>query len=436
MFEEYKKQPAALGRRAGLYARALGKWLALAVALGLCCGAMGALFHIGIDRATALRAAHPWLLYCLPAAGLAIVGLYKLTGTEGLGTNDVIEAAHAGGRVPFLLLPAIFAGAVLTHLCGGSAGREGAALQMGGVLGSRLAQALRLDEQDRRIAVMAGMAAFFSALFGTPLGATVFAVMFVSVGELYHAALLPCLAAALTAYGVSLACGVSPTRFAVAVPELAPDTLARVAVLGGLCALVALAFCGLMHLTEHVMHRRLPNPWLRAALGGGAVVALTLVCGTTDYNGAGMNIVAAAVEQGQARPEAFALKMLFTAVTLAAGFKGGEVVPCFFVGATFGCAVGPLLGLPAGFAAALGLAAVFCGATNCPLSSIFLALEMFGDEGLLYFAVVCILSNVLSGYTGLYSSQTILYSKLKARYINVHTNAQPADGAVAPGGEG
>ena len=152
-------------------------------------------------------------------------------------------------------------------------------------------------------------------------------------------------------------------------------------------------------------------------------MALTLICGTTDYNGAGMDVITAAIEQGRVKPEAFALKMLFTAVTLAAGFKGGEVVPCFFVGATFGCAVAPLLGLPASFGAALGLVSVFCGATNCPIASTFLSIELFGGSGILYFALACGVSYMLSGYGGLYSSQTILYSKLKAQYINVHTNA-------------
>ena len=160
--------------------------------------------------------------------------------------------------------------------------------------------------------------------------------------------------------------------------------------------------------------------------GGCAVVAMTLVCGVSDYNGAGMEIITAAVEQGQARPEAFLVKILFTAVTLAAGFKGGEVVPSFFVGATFGCVMGPLLGVPAEFAAAIGLISVFCGATNCPTASIFLSVELMGDGGLLYFALACCVSYMLSGYNGLYSSQRILYSKLKARYINVHTNAHHA----------
>ena len=351
-----------------------------------------------------------------------IVGFYKLTKTEGLGTNDIIDAVHLGKSVSIWLLPAIFLGTVLTHLCGGSAGREGAALQMGGTIGYHVGKICHLDDRDLRTATMVGMAAFFSALFGTPLGATMFSIMVISVGAVYHVALIPCLTASLVAYGVSVCMGVEPTRFTVTAPELETGMLLRVAGLAVLCALVSILFCNVIHWMEQLEKKWMPNPWIRVVVGGAAVIALTYLVGSTDYNGAGMNIVTAAVEQGTARPAAFLLKILFTAVTLGAGYKGGEVVPSFFVGATFGCVMGPLLGIPAGFAAAIGLAAVFCGATNCPMASVFLAIELFGDDGLLYFALACGISYMLSGYNGLYSSQTILYSKLKAQYINVHTN--------------
>ena len=409
--------------RAGVYLRTLFKWVVLGLVVGAFCGVIGSAFHIGVHHATELRAHYPWLLWCLPLAGLAIVGFYKLTKVEGQGTNNIIEEVHLGKGLPFFLLPAIFIGTVLTHLCGGSAGREGAALQMGGTIGYHTGRLLRMDDRDLRIATLAGMAAFFSALFGTPLAATVFAMMVISIGIMYDAAFIPCLTAALTAYGVSLSMGVEPTRFTVAMPELAGGMLVRVAVLSALCAVVSTVFCNVVHIVEHQMAHRIQNAWVRAVAGGLGIIALTYLCGTTDYNGAGMEVVTAAVEEGAAHPEAFILKMLFTAITLAAGYKGGEVVPSFFIGATFGCVAGPLLGIPAGFAAALGLIAVFCGATNCPLASIFLAIELFGDGGMLYFALACGLSYMLSGYNGLYSSQTILYSKLKAQYINVHTNA-------------
>ena len=412
-------------RRWGLYVRTFIKWTAAAAVIGAACGLVGTLFHFGVHEVTAFRGTHPWVLYLLPLAGLVIVGFYKLTGTDGLGTDDIIDAVHQGKLLPILLLPAIFFGTILTHLCGGSAGREGAALQMGGTIGQYLGRHFQLDDRDLRVATLAGMAAFFSALFGTPLAATVFAIMVISIGVIYHVALYPSLLAALVAYGVSIHLGVEPTRFAVSVPEQTVGMFVRVAALGVLCALVSILFCQVMHGAGHLM-KRIRNPWLRVVCGGAAIIVLTLIFGT-DYNGAGMEIVTAAVEQGTvAVPWAFLLKLIFTAITLAAGFKGGEVVPSFFVGATFGCAAAPLLGLPAGFGAAVGLAAVFCGVTNCPLASTLLAVELFGAEGLLYFALACCLSYMLSGYQGLYSSQTILYSKLKAQFINVHTNAHHA----------
>jgi len=412
-------------RRWGLYVRTFIKWTAAAAVIGAACGLVGTLFHFGVHEVTAFRGTHPWVLYLLPLAGLVIVGFYKLTGTDGLGTDDIIDAVHQGKLLPILLLPAIFFGTILTHLCGGSAGREGAALQMGGTIGQYLGRHFQLDDRDLRVATLAGMAAFFSALFGTPLAATVFAIMVISIGVIYHVALYPSLLAALVAYGVSIHLGVEPTRFAVSVPEQTVGMFVRVALLGVLCALVSILFCQVMHGAGHLM-KRIRNPWLRVACGGAAIIVLTLIFGT-DYNGAGMEIVTAAVEQGTvAVPWAFLLKLIFTAITLAAGFKGGEVVPSFFVGATFGCAAAPLLGLPAGFGAAVGLAAVFCGVTNCPVASTLLAVELFGAEGMLYFALACCLSYMLSGYQGLYSSQTILYSKLKAQFINVHTNAYHA----------
>ena len=415
-----------------LYCRAISKWLLLASVTGVSCGLLGTLFHITVEKVTELRALQPWLLFCLPLAGLAIVALYKLLKTEGQGTNDIFDEVHKGGHIPILLLPSIFLGTVLTHLCGGSAGREGAALQMGGTLGFQVGKLCRLDEADLRVATTTGMAAFFTALFGTPLTAVIFAIAVVSVDSFYHAALLPSMVAALEAYGISLLMGVAPTQFHLAAPATDAALLIRCAVLAALCAQLSTVFCGVLHWVEHWLAKRLPCPWIRAAAGGCAVVAMTFLCGSGDYNGAGMEVIAAAVEEGTVRPAAFFWKLIFTAVTLGAGFKGGEVVPSFFVGATFGCLVGPFLGLPAGFSAAVGLVSLFCGASNCPLASIFLAVELFGGTGTLPLALACCVSYVLSGYNGLYSSQRILHSKLKAQYINVHTNHHAAGRDTRP----
>ena len=413
------------------YLQALVKWVTLAVLIGFCCGVVGVLFHLGVEWATKYRESHVFLLWSLPLAGLFIVGFYKLTRTEGQGTNDIIDAVRMGKSLSILLLPAIFVGTILTHLCGGSAGREGAALQMGGDIGYHVGLLFRMDDRDMRTATLCGMAAFFSALFGTPLTATVFAMVVISVGVLYHAAFIPCFTASLVAYGISVWVGVSPTHFTVTAPALDPATLLRVAALGALCALVAVLFCNVLRATGEFLRKHIQNPWLRVICGGFLIIGLSYLVRTSDYNGVGMDVIQRAVEEGTASPAAFLLKILFTAITLGAGYKGGEVVPSFFVGATFGCVAGPLLGLPAGFSAAVGLVAVFCASVNCPVASIFLSVELFGSAGVLYFALACGISYMLSGYNGLYSSQTILYSKLKAQYINARTNSYHA-GDVPP----
>lgn len=418
--ERLKERVAHIGQ----YAVTLLKWMVLGGVIGLVGGIIGSLFHIGVDTATQVRLAHSWVLYLMPVGGLAIVGLYRITKTEGKGTNDVIASVHFGEQVPGLLVPVIFVSTVITHLCGGSAGREGAALQIGGGIGYQAGRLLRLGEKDLPLATLCGMSGVFAALFGTPLTATVFALEVISVGVLYYAGLVPCLTAALTGYLVSVLMGVPPTRFTVTVPGLEVRTMLLVMVLALLCAVVSILFCRGLHGVERLLKRTLKNPYLRVAVGAAVLIGLTLLT-NGDYNGAGMEVIGRAIA-GQADPWAWVWKLLFTAITIGCGFKGGEVVPSFFVGATFGCAVAPLLGLPAGFGAAVGLAAVFCGVTNCPLASTLLAVELFGAEGLLYFALACCLSYMLSGYQGLYSRQTILYSKLKAQFINVHTNAHHA----------
>ena len=404
-----------------LYVTALLKWLAVGALVGGVGGFVGAAFHLGVNYATNVRMTHPWVLYLLPLGGVVIAALYRLCRLEGAGTNAVIESVHFGKKVPTLLVPLIFVATVITHLCGGSAGREGAALQIGGGIGYRTGTLLHLGEKDLPLATLCGMSGVFAALFGTPLTATIFALEVISVGVLYYAGLLPCLTASLTGYYIALLMGVEPTRFTVAMPELHWPTLGLVAVLAIGCAMVSIVFCKGLHLVEHAAVRWLKDPFLRAAVGGGIIVAATLLLGTTDYNGAGMDVIQRALE-GEAAAWAWLLKLAFTAVTIGCGFKGGEVVPSFFVGATFGCVFGGLLGLPPAFAAAVGLVAVFCGAVNCPIASVILSVELFGAGGMAYFAAACAISYLLSGYCGLYSSQTILYSKLKAEFINVHTH--------------
>jgi len=400
------------------YVTTLLKWIVVGCCIGLVGGAVGTLFHVAVDVCTQDRTTYPKLMFLLPFAGIVIVFTYRLLQVEGRGTNTIIKSINAGADIPILLVPAIFIGTVLTHLGGGSAGREGAALQLGGGIGAKVGALFRLDERDQREATLCGMSALFAALFGTPLTAAMFAMEVISVGIVHYSAFVPCLISALTGCFVARFFGVEPTAYVVsAVPALELHTLVAAAVLAAVFAVVSILFCSALHHGEAWMTRVLPNPYIRVVAGGLLILLLTVLLRATDYNGAGVDVIQRAIE-GTARPEAFLLKILFTVITIGCGFKGGEVVPTFFVGATLGCVLGPLVGLPASFAAALGLVSLFCGVVNCPVTSIFLAIELFGGAGLIFYALSCALSYMLSGYYGLYSSQKIMYSKLRTEYIN------------------
>ena len=394
------------------------KWIVFSCLIGAVVGAVGGAFHEAVNLATAYREAHSGVIYLLPLAGLAILGLYQLCGLpRDPGTNYVLVAVRENDPIRLRMAPLIIISTVLTHLFGGSSGREGAALQMGSSISDRLGRLMGLDGKDERIIMMCGMAAGFSALFGTPLAAAVFAMEVCSVGVMYYAAIFPCMLSSLLATLVARQLGCHPTAFSLAeVPALSYPTVPRVLALGMLCAAIAILVCTVFGVTHRFFVRYLKRPYVRIAVGGLLVVLLTLLFGTHAYNGAGMDVIARAVA-GEARPEAFLLKLILTAITLGSGFKGGEIVPSFFIGATFGCFYGAFLGIPAGFAGALGMTAVFCGVTNCPLTSILLSYELFGGDGLPLFALCVAVSYMLSGYRGLYSEQKIMYSKYSAEFV-------------------
>lgn len=399
-------------------AAAFLKWLLFACLIGGIMGVVGSGFHYAIDWGTSLRQAHRWLVCLLPVAGLIIVASYHITRMEDdRGTEFVLTSVREGKPLRFRTAPLIFLGTVLTHLTGGSAGREGAALQLGGCISGSLGRIMKLDDKDERVITMCGMAAGFSALFGTPLSAAVFAMEVESIGVMYYAALVPCVLSALIADLISSLLGVASTSYTLsAVPGFSPVVFLQVIGLGVLCGALASLFCRAMRLGGK-LYAKLSNPYLRIALGGVLVAGLSLLEGSGDYNGAGMQVISAALA-GHAVPWAFVLKILFTVLTLGAGFKGGEIVPCFFVGATFGCVVAPLIGMNAGFGAALGLVAVFCGVTNSPMTSILLGYELFGGQGVALMALCAAVSYLLSGYSGLYKEQKILYSKTSPTFID------------------
>lgn len=396
------------------------KWAAVALVVGAVGGVVGTLFYSLVNGAADFRARYPFMLYFLPLFGLLIAHLYRINGmSDNGGTNQVISSVRDKNHPPVVIAPLIFVSTALTNLGGGSAGREGASLQLGGSIGSAVGKLFRFDEKDMSVVVMCGMSSVFSAVFGTPLTAAVFTLEVISVGQIYYASLLPCLGSSLAAYGISLSLGAVPERFyGVKVADFNLPSVLRVALLGVLCALLSMVFCIVMKRSSKLIKSFIKNVYVRILAGSAAVILLTLICGPQKYNGTGMSLVESAVLHGNAQPWDFALKLLFTAISLGVGFRGGEIVPAFAVGATFGCVFGGFLGLDPGFAAAVGLIATFCGAVNCPIASIFLSVELFGGEGILFFALACAVSFMLSGYYGLYSSQKIVYSKLTARFID------------------
>lgn len=403
------------------FAAAFLKWVMLASPVGVVVGLMGVLFHFAVEQATHFQQQYPWLLYLLPLGGIIIVLLYQKTGMEkDMGTNTVIQAVRGENPLRFRAAPLIFISTVITHLLGGSSGREGAALQIGGSMGARMADWLRLNQREHQTLIMCGMSACFAALFGTPLTATIFVLEVISVGVMHYAALVPCLTSALIGYGIANLFHIQPTSFVIAsMPQIGIFSAVQVAALSVLCALVSVLFCVSMHQAGKLYKKYLPNPLVRAVTGGFIVIALTLLVGTRNYNGAGMAMIERAVA-GETEWFAFLMKIIFTAATLGAGFKGGEIVPTFFVGSTFGCAMAPLLGLDPSFGAGIGIAALFCGVVNCPVASFVLAIELFGGQGAVFFGIASAISYMMSGYYGLYSGQKIMYSKLETKFIDVH----------------
>lgn len=395
------------------------KWIVLAGTTGAILGFVGAYFARGIAWVTELRGEHPWILYLLPLLGIIIAALYKY-GHENGGTNLVLESLHEGKYIPLRMAPMIFIATILTHLGGGSAGREGAALQLGGSIAQYLGKLFKLGDKHTKIIIMCGMSAGFAALFGTPLAATVFAMEVVTVGVMHFSALFPCSIAALTASTFALKFGGHAEHFTVLnIPEFGFQSGIRVAILALLCAGLSIVFCKLLHGTGKLYKKYLPNVYLRAAVGGVLIILLTKVMGTTDYLGGGSHIIEYAVA-GEVVPIAFIMKMLFTALTLEAGFKGGEIVPTLFVGATFGCLFGQIIGFEPSLCAACGMLALFSAMTNSPLATLVLGFEMFGFEGMPFYLLAVAIGYMQSGYYGLYKGQKVMYSKTEPEYINKH----------------
>ncbi|MCM1545091.1 MAG: chloride channel protein, partial [Ruminococcus sp.] len=276
-------------KRTAVYLLAFVKWVAVAALTGAIGGLVGVAFHVSVEKVTELRLAHGWIIFLLPIGGLVIAGLYKICKLENTGTDRVIDSIRTDEGVPTLLAPLIFVSTVITHLLGGSAGREGAALQLGGSIGSKIGKLLHFDEKDKHLVILCGMSAVFSALFGTPITAALFALEVISVGVVYYSGIIPCLVSGLVAYWISMLFKVEPVRFTLGnVPEYAFGDFMRVALLAAVCAGLSIIFCLTMHFFHKGAAKLFKNTFVRAAVGGVVIIVLTLIFGR-DYNGAGMN---------------------------------------------------------------------------------------------------------------------------------------------------
>lgn len=398
------------------------KWIVLAFVIGFVVGGVSSLFSFALSFVTDFREHNQWVFFLLPVAGVIIVFLYHCFGQDDGGTNQVFSTVRAKDEVPFRSAPLIFFSTALTHLVGGSAGREGAAIQLGGSIGNQIGRIIKLDDEDMHVVVMCGMSAAFAALFGTPMAAAIFAMEVVSVGVMYYTALMPCIISSLIATGFAAGIGIHPEVFHVTdIPKLGFVTGGKMGLIALACAGISVVFCVLLKQTGKLFHKELKNHYVRVLAVSGVIILITLCLHTTDYMGAGIGIITRAIEEGEVNYFAFFWKMILTVLTMKAGFKGGEIVPSFTIGAALGCELGIFLGLSPSLCAAAGMVAVFCGVTNCPVTSILIAFELFGFEGVSYYLIAVSISYAVSGYYSLYKDQTIVYSKYKAMYVNKHT---------------
>ena len=397
------------------------KWFFLAVITGGIIGVISSAFGHALSIATSVRKDMPWLLFALPLSGLLIIFLYKKFGKDDGGTNQVFSTVRARDEVPATAAPLIFVSTVLTHLTGGSAGREGAAIQLGGSIANQLGRWFKMDEEDTHVIVMCGMSAAFAALFGTPMAAAVFSLEVISVGVMYYTALMPCLIASLIAAGVAGELGIHAEHFFEGfVPQMSIVTGLQIGIVVLVCTIVSILFCMVLKLVGKA-YGKIPSKYSRIVVAAVIVIGVNLLLQTTDYMGAGTELIVKAVQFGEARPWDFFWKLVLTALTMKAGFKGGEIVPSFCIGATLGCAMGQLIGFEPRLCAACGMIAFFCAVTNCPITSMLIAFELFGFEGVSYYLVAVAVSYATSGYYSLYKDQTIVYSKYKAKYVNQKT---------------
>ncbi|MGM3304590.1 voltage-gated chloride channel family protein [Anabaena sp. WFMT] len=394
--------------------RHLIKWLPISFIIGILAGTASAALLSSLEWATNWRESHQWIIAFLPIGGFISGWIYHCFGRNvEAGNNLLLEEIHNPKNIiPFRMAPLVLLGTDLTHLFGGSAGREGTALQMGASLADQLTKILHFKGASRRILLMAGISGGFASVFGTPLAGTVFGLEVLAIGKIHYDALFPSLIAAIVGNQVTLLFGLHHTayRHAPIIPTMTIWMFTYAIIAGAIFGIVARVFSQLTHKINHLFKAKISYPPLRPLIGGAMVAAIVGLSGTTKYIGLGIPTIVDAF-QTQLPPWDFAAKLGMTALTLGAGFKGGEVTPLFFIGATLGNALSSFLSLPAPLLAGMGFVAVFAGAANTPLASILMGIELFGLESGVFIAIACVVSYLFSGHSGIYTAQRIGLNK-------------------------
>ncbi|TKG88150.1 chloride channel protein [Puteibacter caeruleilacunae] len=412
------------------------KWFVFSLLVGALSGSASALLLHSLDWATNWRESHLWIIWLLPVGGFCIGWAYHYHGSSVVkGNNQLLEEFHKPKKIiPLRMAPLVLFGTVATHFFGGSAGREGTAVQMGGALADQFShllklkkrhhhQLLRLNKDDRKILLIIGISAGFASVFGTPLAGAVFALEVLVLGKMRYDALIPSLMAAVIANYTCNLWNVGHTHYHIpVVPEMTVTNIIWAVIAGVFFGLTGMLFSKSTHFWGDLFKKKISYAPLRPVIGGIFIATAVHLIGTTKYIGLGVPTIVDAFSTDLNWYD-FLLKVLFTSFTLGAGFKGGEVTPLFYIGATLGNALTLFIPLPMALLAGMGFVAVFSGATNTPIACTLMGIELFGAEGGVFIAIACVTAYLFSGHTGIYSAQMIgapkhaFYDRLKGSLL-------------------